>query len=110
MINIIVTFISVSFATTPLFNADEIKQVNYLKSSEYLFKKRKVELHDYSTMQISSILKLISAREQKVLDQKINPEFWKRFDQYTDNQLRVKVMMDLILKDLYEKEGEENDR
>ncbi|WP_372654943.1 hypothetical protein [Halobacteriovorax sp.] len=110
MINIIVTFIAVSLASTPLFNEKEIKEVQYLKTSKYLFEKRREELQDYSTLQLTSILKLIAEREQKVLDQKINPKFWKTFDEYTDNQLRTKIIMDLILKDLYEKEGEEDDR
>ncbi|GEM_PF-5418827 len=110
MIGIIVTFIAMSFASTPLFNDKEIKELEYLKSSEYLFKKRKEELQNYSAQQLASILKLVREKEQKVLDQKINPKFWKSFDEYTDSQLRIKIMMDLILKDLYEKEGEEDDR
>lgn len=106
MINIIVTFIISSYANTPLFSEQELKNLEYLKSSTYLYEQNKSDLKKYSSLQMSSILKLIREGEQKILDQKINPKFWKTFDQYTDNQLRIKIMMDLILKDLYEKEGE----
>ncbi len=106
MISTIVTLTAISLATTPLFSPKELKKLEYLKSPEYLVKVRKKDLQDYSAAQLSSILKLIRASEQKVLDQKVGPKFWKTFDQYTDNQLRIKIMMDLILKDLYEQEGE----
>ena len=110
MINIIVTLVAATIASTPLFSSDELKRVELLKSPERLVTVRKNDLQDYSAAQVSSILKLIRASEQKNLDQKVNPKFWKKFDKYTDNKLRIKIMMDLILKDLYETEGEQNDR
>ncbi|WP_417334856.1 hypothetical protein [Halobacteriovorax marinus] len=106
MMNFIVTFVMLAHAQTPLFNNAELKKLEYLKSSEFLMKQRKKDLQEYSHTQIRSILKLIGAREQKILDQKVNAEFWESFDQVTDDQIRVKIMLDLILKDLYEKEGE----
>jgi hypothetical protein len=85
----------------PLFSNEELKEIEVYKSDEYLREQRIKELQTRSHAQIRLILKSMSKFEKEYLEKKFKKGFWKKFDLQTDDALRKRIILDLILKDLY---------
>lgn len=112
LIVVFFAFISLeSFSiNVPLFSKEELLELEYLKSTKFLEKQRSEELKNYAIRVIRFQLETMSKWEKKYLIDKYHKKFWGNFDETSDNELRKKIMFDLIFKDLYKKEEVENVR
>ncbi len=106
MKSIIVAFLFLGQVNTfaqkrALFSNKELEEIEVYKSDEYLRQQRLRDLQTRSHEQIRMILKSMSKFEKKYLEKKFKKGFWKKFDLQTDDALRKRIILDLILKDLY---------
>ncbi|WP_127715732.1 hypothetical protein [Halobacteriovorax sp. HLS] len=87
--------------TKALFSEKDLKLIEYYKSSEFLKSQRTKEIKSENRRRIELILNAMSKLDKESFEQKFKNNFWEKFDIQTDNALNRKIMLDLIMKDLY---------
>ena len=87
-----------------LFSEQELKLIEYYKGNEFLKRKRDIENRNESRRRINLILNAMSKLDKKAFEKKFKNNFWVNFDVETDNILNKKIMLDLIMKDLYKED------
>ena len=95
--------LSAGARTRQLFTKSELELLNYYKSNEYLNSQKVKNIKKIADLRLTYIIKSMSESDKKFLVSKFKNGFWKKFDLQTDKEINKKVILDLILQDLYKK-------
>jgi predicted GNAT family acetyltransferase len=94
---------SLSALNRPLFTKSELEVLNFYKSDKYLNLQKARNIKNFADLRVKYIIKSMNESDKRFLVSKFKNDFWKNFDLQTDKEINKKVILDLILKDLYKK-------